>query len=193
MTRIISGAAGSLRLKGPAKATRPTSDRVKESLFSMLESQGRLEGCRVLDLYAGTGALGLESASRGASEVTLVELDRHAVEVIKANVAAISRALDGKTIFKLVSSDARAHLRREATTFDVIFLDPPYALPDNELLETLSLAVKVVDREGLIVIERDRRSPKIDPPSALFMARTISLGDTSLYFLEPDSWAHEKR
>ena len=111
MTRIIGGVLGSLRLKGPAKSTRPTSDRVKESVFSILESKGAIEEARVLDLFAGTGALGLEAASRGAASVTLVERDPAAAKVCEENLkqAASGLAKSGlKSYVKLVRSDAKS-------------------------------------------------------------------------------------
>ncbi|HEX8866406.1 MAG TPA: RsmD family RNA methyltransferase, partial [Lentzea sp.] len=85
MTRIVAGSAGGRRLKVPPKGTRPTSERVREALFSSLESMVDLDGMRVLDLYAGSGALGFEALSRGAAHATFVESDRRAAEVLKAN------------------------------------------------------------------------------------------------------------
>ena len=93
MTRIIGGIAGSLRLASPAKATRPTSDRIRESIFSRLESRNIIEGATVLDLYAGTGALALEAASRGATAVMLVDKDGKAAAVCKQNAVLIEKAL----------------------------------------------------------------------------------------------------
>jgi 16S rRNA (guanine966-N2)-methyltransferase len=91
MTRIIAGAAGSLRLKAPDKVSRPTSDRVREAIFSRLESLMDMEGAAVLDLFAGTGALGLEAASRGARSVWLVENHPGAASVVKANIQSVAK------------------------------------------------------------------------------------------------------
>ena len=108
MSRIIGGVVGSLRLKGPAKATRPTSDRVKESVFSILESMDVLGGSVVIDLFAGTGALGLEAASRGAKSVTLVESDRAAAAICKENIALVDAGLQKSGV------EASISLRQES-------------------------------------------------------------------------------
>ena len=154
MTRIIGGVLGSLRLKGPAKATRPTSDRVKESVFSILESRGAIQDARVLDLFAGTGALGLEAASRGAASVILVERDPAAARVCEENLMQV---VDGlfKSGFdcdvRLVRSDAKSYLKKNKQV-DLVFVDPPYELAHNEilnLLQNLNLS-----ETGIVVLER---------------------------------------
>jgi 16S rRNA (guanine966-N2)-methyltransferase len=134
VTRIISGAAGSLRLKGPAKATRPTSDRVKESVFAKLESMGAIADARVLDLYAGTGALGLEAASRGATSVTLVEKDPAAAAVCAENLKAIQSSFQRQGFaceLKLEKLDAKNFSSKSRPGFDLVFIDPPYDLANQ--------------------------------------------------------------
>ena len=135
MTRVIAGQAGGRRLAvPPGTTTRPTSDRAREGLFaSLLSELGGFDGARVLDLYAGSGAIGLEALSRGAERVLLVESDARAAAVIKANVAAVG--LPGATVAidrverllaRPPAPEARTHGR-----FDLVFADPPYALTDD--------------------------------------------------------------
>ena len=125
MTRIISGRAGSLTLEVPASGTRPTSDRVRESLFSALESSDSIRDAAVLDLFAGSGALGLESASRGAAAVTLVERSAAAAAIAKRNAAKVARALGGSPAAKVKATSVIAYLRGATETFDLVFIDTP--------------------------------------------------------------------
>src|SRR6478735_4951588 len=128
MTRIIGGAAGGRRISTPRGVlTRPTSDRVREALFSAIESWcGSLRGLRFLDLYAGSGAIGLEAWSRGAGVVTLVEQDRRTAALVRDNARTI-----GFSKAVVVASSVAGTLRRSpAAPYDVVFLDPPYPLAD---------------------------------------------------------------
>src|SRR5512135_696597 len=127
MTRVVAGTAGGRRLAVPrGQSTRPTSDRAREGLFSALESMlGGLAGARVLDLYAGSGAVGLEAASRGAVAVLLVESDRRALEAVRANVAALGlpgTQVRGDTVERV------AAVPNPGAPYDLAFLDPPYAV-----------------------------------------------------------------
>ena len=137
MTRIIAGVARGRVLKVPDKGTRPTSDRVKESVFSALEhTLGGFHGLRVADLYAGSGALGLEAASRGAEQVVLVERAAPAVRVIKENIAAA-----GLAGVSLAAVDVAAWARSAAHPgqgWDIVFADPPYDLADSEIAAVLA-------------------------------------------------------
>ena len=184
MTRIIAGALGSMRLKGPAKSTRPTSDRVKESLFSILESMDAIKDSRVLDLYAGTGALGLEAASRGAASVTFVESDSGAGTVCRANIELAKEALQKNGLnskLQLVSSSAKSFLKR-GQDFNLVFLDPPYDLSNEELksqLESISNTAEPL----LVVIERSSKSLPLAAPDGFQEASLRNYGDTVLYFL----------
>jgi 16S rRNA (guanine966-N2)-methyltransferase len=130
VTRIIAGTIGSLRLKGAASATRPTSDRVKESIFSKLDSLGLIEDANVLDLFAGTGSLGLEAASRGAAEVIFVEKDKPAFELLKANIEHAAKALKNQDLeskFQAKNLEASQMLKNlPKSFFDLAFIDPPY-------------------------------------------------------------------
>ena len=152
--RIVAGAYGGRRLTAPRGArTRPTADRVREALFSML---GSIEGARVLDLFAGSGALGLEALSRGAVEVTFVDSAPAAVRAIRANLEALGAAGEVRR------SDARGFLRNARASgrqYDLVFLDPPYRRA-GALAEALAgdLAAVLAPR-ARVVAESDRRSP----------------------------------
>jgi len=156
--RVIAGRHGGRRLQAPAgDATRPTSDRVREALFSILGD--RVPGARVLDLYAGSGALGIEALSRGAATATLVERDARAVEVIRANLAALEL---GEHEAQVVHAPARAALRDASArgdAYDLVFLDPPYR-DAPALGRELSQALPAVLAPGArVVVESDRRAP----------------------------------
>jgi len=152
--RIVAGAYGGRRLTAPRGGrTRPTADRVREALFSMLCP---LEGARVLDLFAGSGALGLEALSRGAVEVTFVDSAPAAVRAIRANLEALGAAGEVRR------SDARGFLRNARASgrqYDLVFLDPPYRRA-GALAEALAadLATVLAPR-ARVVVESDRRSP----------------------------------
>ena len=185
MTRIIGGVLGSLRLKGPAKATRPTSDRVKESIFSILESRGAIEDARVLDLFAGTGALGLEAASRGAKSVILVEKDPAAAKVCEENLNQIAEGLAKsglKSDVRLVRSDAKSYLKKMEPV-DLVFVDPPYEMTQNEILPLLG-NLNLSD-SGILVLERSGKDEALTLQS-FFLEQERSYGDTKVFFLAKD-------
>ena len=184
MTRIIAGVLGSMRLKGPAKSTRPTSDRVKESLFSILESMDAVQNARVLDLYAGTGALGLEAASRGAASVTFVDSDRAAGLVCRANIELALEALQKNGLnceLQFVGSSAKSFLKR-SQDFNLVLLDPPYDLSNEELKSQLDSISKTAE-PMLVVIERSSKSLPLAAPDGFEEASLRNYGDTVLYFL----------
>jgi 16S rRNA (guanine966-N2)-methyltransferase len=134
--RVVAGLARGRVLRAPAgKGTRPTSDRVREALFSVLGSLGGVDGAVVLDLFAGSGALGIEAASRGADTVTFVDRDRLAIECIKANLAVLKPASVATTV---VQSDVLRWLAKDRTGFDLVLADPPYGWSEwAELLRLL--------------------------------------------------------
>ena len=182
MTRIIGGVLGSLRLKGPAKATRPTSDRVKESIFSILESRGAIQDALVLDLFAGTGALGLEAASRGARSVTLVEKDPAAAKVCEENLKQVREGLAKsglKSDVRLVRTDAKSYLKKKEPV-DLVFIDPPYEMAFNQILSLLG-ELSLSDL-GIVVLERSGReeAPTFE---GFFPEQEKSYGDTKVFFL----------
>lgn len=184
VTRIIAGAVGSLRLKGPAKATRPTSDRVKESIFAKLEAMGVIEGAAVLDLYAGTGALGLEAASRGAASVVLVEKERYAAEVCKSNLDAVTKALTNQGLGPEISLQVMAveKFLKTNPSATLVFIDPPYDL-ENAALEPLLEALANSTEQLLIVLERSSKSEQPTLPKLLMQLDLKSYGDTKVWFL----------
>src|SRR6185437_6015041 len=141
MTRIVSGFAGSLTLQVPKSGTRPTSDRVREAVFSGLDARDAVRGAHVLDLFAGSGALGLEAASRGAARVVLVEKSAAAAAVCRRNADAVVRAAP-KHARPQVDVRATAVLpylaAAGAARFDLVFVDPPYDLSDGDLLAVLT-------------------------------------------------------
>lgn len=182
MTRIIAGRAGGRRLTTPrGSATRPTSDRVREALFSAVESWcGSLEGLRFLDLYAGSGAVGLEAWSRGAGVVTLVEQDRRTAALISAN----ARELGVPRAEVLVGGVAGVLGRDPGAPYDVVFSDPPYPLPDDDVVADLSA---LVDRrwlvpDALVVVERSSRSPRPAWPTGIRELRRKRYGETTLWY-----------
>lgn len=183
MTRLIAGTAGGRTLRTPPGAgTRPTSDRVREALFSALQARDLLVGSQVLDLYAGSGALGLEAASRGAGTVDLVESDRRAVAVIRANIAAT-----GLSVCRVHASAVGAWLTRPApTAYDVVFSDPPYDLTEEALGRDLAaLATGGWLAEGaLVVVERSTRSPEPVWPDGWAPQRCRRYGETALWFVD---------
>ena len=187
MTRIISGRAGSLTLEVPASGTRPTSDRVRESLFSALESSDSIRDAAVLDLFAGSGALGLESASRGAAAVTLVERSAAAAAIAKRNAAKVARALGGSPAAKVKATSVIAYLRGATDTFDLVFIDPPYDLVDDELREALTLLVPRLSAHATVIIERAGRSAEPPLPDGLEHLRNKKYGDTTLWWVVPAS------
>jgi 16S rRNA (guanine966-N2)-methyltransferase len=169
MTRIISGMAGGRRLETPpGEATRPTSDRVREALFSMLEARNAIRGRRVLDLFAGSGALGLEAASRGAAEVVLVESSRQAIGVARRNAAVVGIV----RVTAVLSSVQRYLERRPDRPFDLVLLDPPYGLAEPVLGGHLAALNDGgwLTPDALVVVERSTRSPEPRWPAGLARA-----------------------
>lgn len=185
MTRIIAGIAGGRRLAVPQAGTRPTADRVREALFSALLSRTDLTDAAVLDLFAGSGALGLEALSRGAREVLLVESDARAASVIAANIDAVG--LPGARVRR---APVAAVLRGPPEQiFDIVFADPPYAISDRDVGQMLMdlqsggwLAAGAV-----VVIERSARSPHTAWPQGLTASVSKRYGETRLDWAVHDS------
>ena len=182
MTRIIGGSAGGRRLKAPAgERTRPTSDRVREALFSSLDSElGTITGLRFLDLYAGSGAVGLEARSRGAGAVTLVEEDRRTVSLIRDNL----RGLGFTQVDVVPASVTRFLSVRPEESYDVVFLDPPYPLPTEEVLTDLTALLEQgwLAEGAVVVVERATRSGELPWPDGLVAARSRRYGETTLWY-----------
>ena len=153
--RIIAGEARGRRLGVPASGTRPMTGRARESIFSILAP--RLVGATILDLYAGSGSLGLEALSRGADGVTFVEQNRAAIRIIEANVEAVG--LGGSVVQGSVSSV----LARLAPIYDIVFLDPPYSDPDETVTEILTRLEGVLAPGGVVVLHRQAASSPAMP------------------------------
>lgn len=182
MTRIIGGQAGGRRLVTPrGQATRPTSDRVREALFSAVESWcGTLEGLRFLDLYAGSGAVGLEAWSRGAGVVTFVEQDRRTAALITQNARTL-----GFTRADVRTSSVPAVLATAPSTpYDVVFSDPPYPLGTDKVEQDLAALVAKgwLVPEALVVVERGVRGQGITWPEGLEGRRQKKYGETVLWY-----------
>ena len=193
MTRIISGVVGGRRLQTPAgPRTRPTSDRVREALFSRLEHLDVLSGARVLDLYAGSGALGLEAASRGARSVLLVDADRNAAKVARGNAAVVG--LPGVIVREDTVERVLLAGPGGGGRVDLVFLDPPYDLSEDALGDALALLVGHgwLAPEALVVVERSSRSPEPRWSEGLATAGERRYGETRMWFADapgPDAVA----
>ncbi len=180
MTRIIGGEAGGRRLQTPpGDKTRPTSDRVREALFSAVESWcGTLQDLRALDLYAGSGALGLEAWSRGAAAVTLVESDRRTAAVITANARALGCQVADVRAAAVQTTLAAA----PPAPYDLVFSDPPYPLDEPALAVDLDLLQAWLAPDALVVVERSRRSPEPSWPRGIVGYRSKRYGETTLWY-----------
>jgi 16S rRNA (guanine966-N2)-methyltransferase len=183
MTRIIGGSAGGRRINTPrGVSTRPTSDRVREALFSAVEAWcGSLAGLRVLDLYAGSGAVGLEARSRGAGVVTLVEHDRRTAALISEN----SRALGFTQRLDVVTAPVASTLARSPfAPYDLVFLDPPYPMPAKDVDQDLVALVANgwLVPGALVVVERGTRGPDLAWPEGIVPDREKKYGETVLWY-----------
>jgi 16S rRNA (guanine966-N2)-methyltransferase len=183
VTRIIAGTHGGRRLTAPAGTrTRPTSDRVREALFSSLATMTALSGVRFADLYAGSGAVGLEALSRGASHALLVESEPRAAQVIRGNIATLglgsaARVVTG-TVRKVVSSPP------DGDPYDVVFADPPYAVTDSELrgVQQALLDNGWLAPDAVLVIERSTRTPPMTWVDGITADRSRHYGETTLWY-----------
>jgi len=175
MTRIIAGTARGRPLKVPTGgATRPTADRAREGLFSTLTSLTDVEGARVLDLYAGSGALGLEALSRGAAEATLVEKDERAVAALRANVATLG--LPARVVARAVSL---VLAEEPDAAYDIALLDPPYDLDVTGVLEAL---VPWLAEDAVVALERRTRGPDPQWPEGVEAVRSRRYGEATLWY-----------
>jgi 16S rRNA (guanine966-N2)-methyltransferase len=187
MTRIIAGAAGGTTLSDvPGNGTRPTTDRVKEALFSRLDAYNAIHGAHVLDLFAGSGALGVESASRGAATVDLVESAEKPAAVAQRNADLINKVL-GWTAARVHRTKVETYLSRAAEdlTWDLVFLDPPYRLEEDSLETILKNLVPHLAPGAVVVLERSARSPEPQWPEGLERFAEKKYGGTRLWYLEP--------
>lgn len=192
MSRIIAGSRRGRRIATPdGEGTRPTSERVREAVFSALaawagtageDPEKALAGLGFCDLYAGSGAMGLEAASRGADPVLLVESDRAAAEVVRANAADVDLRVRVQSVpvERLVTSDSSA-------PFDVVWLDPPYDLAADALDRVLAdlVAHEWVLPDGMIIVERARRTAAPTWPTGFTGGWERRYGDTVIHFGRP--------
>lgn len=183
MTRVIAGAAGGRRLAvPPGNGTRPTSDRAREGLFSSWQAQlGTLHGVRVADLYAGSGAVGLEALSRGASHALLVEADARAARTVRENVRALG--LPGAEVRTGRAEQVAAGPAPEQP-YDIVFLDPPYAVTDDDLREILLTLRRGgwLAGDALATVERSTRGGAFDWPGGFEAVRARRYGEGTLWY-----------
>jgi 16S rRNA (guanine966-N2)-methyltransferase len=182
VTRIVAGAHGGRRLATPSgRATRPTSDRVREALFNSLAADVELTGARFADLYAGSGAVGLEAASRGAAHVLLVEADARTARTARANIDALGVVALVRLVVGRVENVVAS---RPEAPYDIVFADPPYAAGDAELARVLDA---LADNGWLVpgatvVVERASRSRPPPWPTAVRPVRGRRYGETTLWY-----------
>jgi 16S rRNA (guanine966-N2)-methyltransferase len=173
--RVIAGRLGGRRLKAPSgRATRPTSDRVREAVFAML---GGVEGTRVLDLFAGTGALGIEALSRGASSAVFIERDASVVKVLRGNLAALGIAPQAAEVRRADVPPALRSARARKETYDLVFIDPPYGQAHERGPELSAMLPSLLSPGARVVVESDRRAPL---ELAIALERHRRYGDTSI-------------
>lgn len=195
MTRVIAGVAGGRRLTvPPGNGTRPTSDRAREGLFSTWQSLlgTPLEGHRVLDLYAGSGAVGLEALSRGAGHTLLVEADARAARVIRENVKTIG--LPGAEV-RAGKAEQIIRTPAPAEPYDIVFLDPPYAVTDDDLREillTLRAEGWLAD-EALVTVERSTRGGEFGWPDGFDAIRARRYGEGTFWYGRAASTCEDAR
>ncbi|KAE8764411.1 16S rRNA (guanine(966)-N(2))-methyltransferase RsmD [Georgenia thermotolerans] len=214
MTRIVAGSAGGRTLQVPRNGTRPTSERVREALFSRLEHLGVVGGARVLDLYAGSGALGLEAASRGAARVTLVESAKAAAQLCRRNAGALGLGDRVDVVAAKVQTYLAGPPPAGAAPADLVLLDPPYDVTEEDLAAVLALLAPAAARtepapdgapaqtawlapdgaparttwlapDAVVVVERSKRSPEPTWPAGLAPFDDRGYGDTAVWFAEP--------
>ncbi len=174
--RVIAGTLKGRRIEAPGwTGLRPTSDRLRETLFNVLAP--RIDGARVLDGFAGTGAVGIEALSRGASHVTFVERDARAVRLIEANLRRCAVS-DRYAIIREAFDAAPSRLGDRS--FDIVFLDPPYGAA--ELAPALDAGAALVAPDGVLVIERARRDEAPARTAGLVKTRDLTSGDSALSF-----------
>ncbi|KJL38938.1 Ribosomal RNA small subunit methyltransferase D [Microbacterium terrae] len=160
---------------------------MRESLFGALESADALRGAVVLDLYAGSGALGLEALSRGAASADLVERAPKAAAIVQRNSDKVARSVGPQATVRVHKASADAFLRTARGPYDLVFLDPPYDLGDDELAATLALLGPLLADGAHVIIERAHRSPEPALPEGLVATRTKRYGDTVLWWARAES------
>ena len=189
MTRIIAGRfRGHRLLVPPGNDTRPTSDRVREAVFSKLMNDDAVEGAQVLDLFAGSGGLGLEALSRGARQVTLVDIGKRATNIALRNVITLGVGNE----VQVVNSDAQKYPAARARSggvkenLNLVFLDPPYDYPNARVEKLLAnlVANQSLASGAVVVVERSSRMPEPHWPEDFALTGTKKYGETAVYYLK---------
>lgn len=174
--RVIAGSAKGRRLVGPkGTTTRPMMDRAKEALFSSLGE--RVGGARILDLYAGSGSLGIEALSRGAASAIFVERDRAALDALVSNLSASK--LEGT----VRAEDVESYLESAADRFDIVFVDPPFATSLGSITAVMELVVPLLEDDARVILHRRSGDPDPEWPSALRVDAHRRYGDSALWQL----------
>jgi 16S rRNA (guanine(966)-N(2))-methyltransferase RsmD len=182
VTRIVAGTFGGRRLATPAgRGTRPSSDRVREALFNALVARVDLAGCRFADLYAGSGAVGLEALSRGAGHVLLVEADQRAARVIRENAAVLGARPAVRVVADRVE---RVLAGPPAQPYDIVFADPPYSLDPSDLAAALTALVDGgwLGPDAVIAVERSSRDAPLGWVPGVTADGVRRYGETTLWY-----------
>ena len=191
MTRIVAGTAKGRVLQVPSKGTRPTSERVREALYSRLAHWDVIDEAVVLDLFAGSGALGLEALSRGARQVTFVDSGKDACRAIQANIAATGlrgQVCRSDVVGYLATRSGEESCRGEV---GLVLIDPPYDIAEQTVTETLEALGPWISPDALIVVERSKRSPQPTWPPFLRCEDLSTWGETVCWFAGPPLNAKE--
>ncbi|WP_051286950.1 16S rRNA (guanine(966)-N(2))-methyltransferase RsmD [Paenibacillus taiwanensis] len=176
--RVISGTAKGRQLKAvPGKGTRPTTDKVKEAMFSMIGPY--FEGGLVLDLFAGTGGLGIEALSRGMDKAIFIDMDPKAIEIIRHNVQAAGVGMRTE-IYRNDARRALKALAKRGTTFDLVFMDPPYRLTDADALLTDMMESDILAKDATIVMEHDAGHEYPEQIGPFVIWKKANYGETTL-------------
>ena len=186
MTRIVAGRVKGRRLAVPAHGTRPTSERAREALFNTLDTLLELPGAAVLDLFAGSGAIGLEALSRGAERVDFVENDRQAAQVLRGNLALV--ALPGGHVYQMAAATFLATTAPAPATapapYDLAFCDPPYALDEQQVAALLAALCtpRWLAPGAVVVLERAARGPQPGWPPGWDVIKHKRYGEGALWY-----------
>lgn len=201
MTRIVAGKYRGRKLQVPAAGTRPTSERVREALFSRLETWDELSAAQVLDLFAGSGALGIEAVSRGAAHATLIDLGAAAINACKNNVAALGNAAGNnpkggannphtdkagseQRKFQIQRADAVKYANSGGVNnYTLVFLDPPYDFPATQLTQILQGLRTHLAENALLVVETSTRTPEPNWPTDYILESSRDWGETRVWFV----------
>ncbi|GAA2245554.1 16S rRNA (guanine(966)-N(2))-methyltransferase RsmD [Rarobacter faecitabidus] len=181
MSRIIAGTLGGRIIQVPVRGTRPTSDRVRESLFARLEHWDVVRNARVADLFAGSGALAFEALSRGAQHADLVDSARGAITTIRANVSALGLAERTQVVAVKAERFAANYV---GVGWDLVLIDPPYDVTDVSINELLTTVTPHIRPGGIVVVERDKHSAEPAWPAPIVLIESKVYGSTVLHYAE---------